>query len=138
MIIGIGVDLCSIYRIAGALKSEHFKESIFSLNEIAYAESKGSKKFDSYASCFAAREAFIKATRLSLSTVMLGRNFELVRNDDGAPIIRLTGHLEELYPEDETNIFVSLTHEGDYACAMVVIEKINNEVINNGNKNSGF
>ena len=129
MITGIGVDLCSIPRIEAALKSEHFKENIFSLNEIAYCEAKGAKKFYSYASCFAAREAFIKAARLSLSTVMLGRNFELVRDDEGAPVIRLTGELEALFPEEDSRIFVSLTHEGEYACAMVVIEKIHNEVI---------
>ena len=138
MITGIGVDLCSIPRIEAALKSEHFKENIFSLNEIAYCEGKGAKKFYSYASCFAAREAFIKAARVSLGTVMLGRNFELIRDDVGAPIIRLTGDLEELFPEDESRIFVSLTHEGEYACAMVVIEKFNNEVISNDNKDSGF
>ncbi len=129
MITGIGVDLCSIPRIQKALESEHFKENIFSLNEIAYCESKGAKKYYSYASCFAAREAFVKAARISLSTVMLGRNFELVRDDVGAPVIRLTGDLEERLPEDESRIFVSLTHEGEYACAMVVIEKIHNEVI---------
>ncbi|MBQ7155442.1 MAG: holo-ACP synthase [Synergistaceae bacterium] len=138
MIAGIGVDLCSISRIKNALKSEHFRESIFSLQEIAYAESKGAQKFGSYASCFAAREAFIKASRLSLTSVMMGRNFELIRNDDGAPVIRLSGDLEERYPEGEAKIFVSLTHEGDYACAMVVIEKFNDEVVNNGDKDSGF
>lgn len=138
MIAGIGVDLCSISRIKNALKSEHFRESIFSLEEIAYAESKGAQKFGSYASCFAAREAFIKASRLSLTTVMMSRDFELIRNDDGAPVIRLSGDLEERYPEDRAKIFVSLTHEGDYACAMVVIEKFNDEVINDGDKDAGF
>ena len=138
MIAGIGVDLCSISRIKNALKSEHFRESVFSLNEIAYAESKGERKFGSYASCFAAREAFIKASRLSLHTVMMGRDFELVRNDDGAPVIRLSGDLEERYPEDKTKIFVSLTHEGDYACAMVVIDKFDDEVINDGDQDTGF
>ena len=138
MITGIGVDLCSISRIRNALASVHFRESIFSLNEIAYAESKGAKRFDSYAACFAAREAFIKASRLQLTSVMLSRNFELVRNDDGAPTVRLYGNLAARYPEDEAKVFVSISHEGDYACAMVVIEKINDEVIHNGNSYAGF
>ena len=136
MIAGIGVDLCSISRIKNALKSEHFRESIFSLNEIAYAESKGANKFGSYASCFAAREAFIKASRLSLTAVMMSRDFELIRNDNGAPVIRLSGDLEERYPDNKAKIFVSLTHEGDYACAMVVIEKFNDEVINDGDQDA--
>ena len=137
MVSGIGVDLCSISRIEHALQSEHFKENVFSLREIAYAENRGKKKYESYASCYAAREAFIKAARLSLGVVMLGRNFELVRDEEGAPAIRLSGDLEERYPEGRAKIFVSITHEGDYSCAMVVIETIN-EVISNDNSDAGF
>ena len=138
MIVGIGVDLCSISRIQNAMTSAHFRENVFSLEEIAYSESKGAKKFMSYAACFAAREAFIKAARLSLASVMFSRNFELVRNDEGAPVIRLTGELGAMFPEDEAKIFVSISHEEDYACAMVVIEKIHNEVINDDSSDSGF
>ena len=136
MIAGIGVDLCSISRIKNALKSEHFRKKIFSVREIAYAESKGAQKFGSYASCFAAREAFIKASRLSLTAIMMSREFELVHNDDGAPVIRLSGDLEEKFAEDKAKIFVSLTHEEDYACAMVVIEKFNDEVINDDDQDA--
>ncbi len=53
---------------------------------------------------------------------MFGGNFEVVR-DDGVPAVRLKGELAELFPENESRIFVSLTHEGEYTCAMVVIEK---------------
>lgn len=137
MVSGIGVDLCSISRIEHAMKSEHFRENIFSLEEIAYAEGKGKHRFESYAACYAAREAFIKASRIPLMHVMSGRNFKLIRNEDGAPAIRLSGDLEERYPEGRTKIFVSITHEGDYACAMVVIETIN-EVISNDNSYAGF
>ena len=123
MIAGIGVDLCRAARIQKALESEHFRERIFTPEEIAYCESKGRQKFYSYASTFAAREAFIKAAGVSLDMVMFSRNFELVRNDEGVPMVRLSGKLDELYPENECRIFVSLTHEGEYACAVVVIEK---------------
>ncbi len=122
MIAGIGVDLCRVARIQKALESEHFRTRIFTPDEIAYCESKGRQKFYSYAATFAAREAFIKASGLSLSTVMFGGNFEVVR-DDGVPAVRLKGELAELFPENESRIFVSLTHEGEYTCAMVVIEK---------------
>ena len=64
MIAGIGVDLCRLSRIESAMKSEHFRESVFTLEEIAYCESRGKRKMDSYASCFAAREAFVKASDL--------------------------------------------------------------------------
>ena len=143
MITGIGVDLCRISRIEDALKSEHFKENVFSLDEIAYSESKGSRKLNSYAACFAAREAFVKASGASLGAVMLGRNFALLRNDDGKPSIQLYGELMKY--SEHANIHISITHEGDYACAMVVIEKLddkndefNDEVINDGNTHTGF
>ena len=139
MIAGIGVDLCRISRIENALKSEHFRGNVFSLEEIAYCESRGARRLDSYASCFAAREAFVKASGASFGAVMLGRNFTLLRNEDGAPEIRLSGELAEY--ADSAIIHVSLSHEGDYACAMVVIEKIvnlNNEVISNDSENTGF
>ena len=123
MIAGIGVDLCRVARMQKALKSEHFRNGLFTPEEIAYCESKGEQKFYSYASSFAAREAFIKAAGVSLDTVMYSGDFGLVRNDDGAPSIKLSGKLAELFPENESRIFVSLTHEGEYACAMVVIEK---------------
>ena len=135
MIAGIGVDLCRLSRIEDAMKSEHFRESVFTLEEIAYCESRGARKLDSYASCFAAREAFVKASGASLGSVMLGRNFALIRNDDGSPYIRLSGELAEY--ADGAKIHVSLTHEGDYACAMVIIEKIN-EVIINDDKDNRF
>ena len=120
MIAGMGVDMCRLSRIDSALTSEHFRESVFTSEEIAYCESRGRKRIDSYASCFAAREAFVKASGASLGSV-LGRDFALIRDNNGAPHIRLTGKLAE-YAED-AKIHVSLTHEGDYACAMVVIEK---------------
>ena len=138
MIIGIGVDLCSVSRLQNAMKSEHFREKVFSSEEIAYCEAKGAQKFYSYAASFAAREAFIKAARLSLASVMFSRNFELVRDNDGAPAVRLSGELAAMFPENEAKIFVSITHENDNACAMIVIEKIHNEVISNDSKDSRF
>lgn len=123
MIAGIGVDLCRAARMQKALESEHFRTRLFTPEEIAYCESKGKQKFYSYAATFAAREAFIKAAGVSLDMVMFSGNFALVRDDSGAPAVRLSGRLAELFPESESRIFVSLTHEGEYACAMVVIER---------------
>ena len=123
MIAGIGVDVCRISRIQKALESEHFRTRIFTPEEIAYCESKGRQKFYSYASSFAAKEAFVKAAGVSLDTVMFGGNFGLVRDNTGTPAIKLSGKLAELFPENKSRIFVSLTHEGEYACAMVLIEK---------------
>lgn len=120
MIIGIGVDICSIQRIEKAIQSEHFRREIFAREEIAYCESKGKRRADSYAASFAAREAFCKASGMDLANVMFGKNFTLIRDRNGKPEIKLSGELVM----NDVNIFVSLSHEKEYACAMVVIEKI--------------
>lgn len=118
MVSGIGVDLCSIERMKRALTSQHFREKIFSPEEISYCESKGIRRYESYAGSFAAREAFCKASGESLHSVMFGGNFALIHTD-GVPSIRLTGGLAI----PSAKIFVSITHEKDYALAFVVIDK---------------
>ena len=118
MVSGIGVDLCSVERMKKALKSRHFRDEIFSPEEISYCESKGERRYESYAGAFAAREAFCKASGASIMAVMFGGNFALVHTE-GVPSIRLTGGL--VIPS--AKIFVSISHEKDYAIALVVIDK---------------
>ena len=118
MIQGIGVDLCSIARIKKAIESKHFRERIFAPEEISYAEAKGIKKRpQSYAACFAAREAFCKASGINLMNVMNGENFAVIHDSNGRPGIRLSEKFGFQY-----KIFLSLSHEKDFACAMVIIE----------------
>lgn len=119
MVTGIGIDLCRVERMKKAIQSEHFKERIFSPEEISYCESKGKRCFESYAAGFAAREAFCKASGKNLGAVMFGGNFTLTRNNEGVPAVKLSGNLAM----PGAKIFVSLTHEGEYACAVVVIDK---------------
>ena len=119
MIVGIGVDICSIPRIENAIKSEHFRREIFNRDEIAYCESKGKRRAESYAASFAAREAFSKASGIHLGRVMFGKNFALIRDSNGKPEIKLSGELVM----NDANIFVSISHEEGYACAMLVSER---------------
>lgn len=123
MITGIGVDLCSIERIKRALRSEQFRGKIFSREEISYAERKNTRRYESYAACFAAREAFSKASGIPLMSVMDGENFSLAHDDNGKPQILISSELAEKFGFN-AKIFVSLTHEEGYACAMVVIENL--------------
>ena len=120
MVSGIGVDICGIERVKKAVtSSNHFREEIFSPEEISYCEAKGERRYESYAGGFAAREAFCKASGTELIKVMLGKNFAVIHNSDGVPSIRLTGELAM----PSSKIFLSISHEKDYAVAMVVIEK---------------
>lgn len=117
MIYGVGIDLCSISRIEKALESEYFRDRIFAPEEIAYAESRVERRFESYAACFAAREAFCKASGFDLMRVMNSENFAVIHDSDGRPSIRLSEKFGFPY-----KIFLSLSHEKDLACAIVILE----------------
>lgn len=107
-----------------AVRSRHFVERVFRPEEIAYAEARGGERARaaSYASAFAAREAFCKASGVPLAEVALGKGFCLLR-EGGVPRIELSPRTEESFlPGRSKRLWVSLTHDGDYAAAVVVIE----------------
>lgn len=107
-----------------AIRSRHFVERVFRPEEIAYAEARGGERARaaSYASAFAAREAFCKASGVSLAEVTLGKGFCLLR-EGGVPRIELAPEVEASFlPGRSKKLWVSLTHDGDYAAAVVVIE----------------
>lgn len=124
LIAGVGIDLCRVSRMLRAVRSRHFVERVFRPEEIAYAEARGNARARaaSYASAFAAREAFAKASGLPLARVALGSGFRLLR-ERGAPRIALSPDIEASFlPALSKRVWVSLTHDGDYAAAVVVIE----------------
>ncbi len=126
MILGLGVDLCSISRMLKAVRSQYFVERIFRPAEIAYADSKGNERSRaaSYASAFAAREAFCKASGISMFTLALGSEFCLSRRE-GVPYLDVPPSLDpDFAPDGTKRALVSLSHDGDYAVAVVVIERL--------------
>ena len=124
MITGVGIDLCRISRILRAVRSRHFVERVFRPEEIAYAEARGGERARaaSYASAFAAQEAFCKASGVPLAEVAFGKGFCLLR-EGGVPRIELSPRTEASFlPGRSKKLWVSLTHDGDYAAAVVIIE----------------
>ena len=110
-----------------AVRSRHFVERVFRPEEIAYAEAKGNvrARAASYASAFAAREAFCKASGVSLAVAALGEGVALTRRG-GPPKLELSPALRESLEAalaGPFSLWVSLTHDGDYAVAAVVIER---------------
>jgi holo-[acyl-carrier protein] synthase len=120
MITGIGADLCMISRMKRAARSERFVERIFSGEEIEYANSRGEPERH-LASAFAAKEALAKATGLGLFG--LGLNSSWVRRTEAGPELMCADELRSRLGERGVDRFwLSLTHEGDYALAFVVLE----------------
>jgi holo-[acyl-carrier protein] synthase len=125
MIVGIGIDLVSIQRIGNKLGgSDALRDTIFAPAEIEYCE-KAANKMQHYAARFAVKEAFLKAVGkgLLLGTTAL-REIEVYQNEEGRPFIKLHHNLNTLrITEGWTSIQVSVSHEGDMATAIVILEK---------------
>lgn len=125
MIAGIGIDLVSVQRIGNKLAANvALRNTIFSIAEIEYCE-KATNKMQHYAARFAVKEAFLKAVGkgLLLGTTAL-REIEVYQNEDGKPFIKLHNSLDTLRTEQGwISLHVSISHEGDMATAIVILEK---------------
>jgi holo-[acyl-carrier protein] synthase len=106
-----------------AVRSAYFVSRIFRTPEIAYADAKGNprSRAASFASAFAAREAFAKASGISMYKVALSSQICLERTD-GVPNLVIAPSLDAGFAQGKKKVWVSLSHDGDYAVAVVVIE----------------
>jgi holo-[acyl-carrier protein] synthase len=109
-----------------AVRSDYFVKRIFSPEEIAYADEKKGEltRAASFASAFAAREAFSKASGVSMYKVALSRSFCLKRPSAGGPELFVSRDLDADIAEGRKRAWISLSHDGDYAVAVVVIEGV--------------
>jgi len=125
MIYGIGVDLVSIPRIARALArfGDRFKAKVFTPGEIAYCEARSRPEYN-YALRFAAKEAFSKALGVGLrQNGIRWREVEVAPAPSGRPDLVVTGGAAQLCRQHAiTGMFLSLSDEGEFGVAMVVLE----------------
>lgn len=118
----IGIDLVQVSRIAESLErfGERFLRRIFTEGEIAYAAAEPAQMAERLAARFAAKEATIKALRLAEHPVNW-RDIEIRRTPSGSCEIDLHGTVERLVSSSGPgSLVVSLSHEGDYATAVVI------------------
>ena len=120
MIAGLGLDLCKVQRMVKACKSEAFRRRVFTEAERDYAAGKASEFFH-LAGCFAAKEAFAKATGLGLAKAGL-LNLSVEHDEQGAPRLSLNAAATALCPFLKDHFHLSITHDGDYAVAVVIRE----------------
>ncbi len=127
MIVGIGVDIIEVSRVQKYIaKDNGFKEKVFSKKEIVFCESKGKNKAQHYATRFAAKEAFLKATGQGLLLSNDLNEIEVEVMESGKPEILLAGKLASVTKINKWMVYVSLAHLRSTACAMVVIESVEN------------
>ncbi len=124
MLIGTGVDLIEIERIARSIEryGERFLRRIYTDHEIAYCTSKRSSA-ESFAARFAAKEAGAKALGTGISRGVTWIEFQVARQPGGRPVLELRGRAALLAQElGVKTISLSLTHTGNLAMASVLME----------------
>jgi len=118
----IGIDMTTVSRIEKSCGKESFRNHVFSREELEMFYDISKPKYASLAANFAAKEAFSKA----LGTGVRGFNLNevaVLRNDMGAPYFVFSGRAAEIMLQGGYTAQVSLSHEGDNAIAMVLLEK---------------
>ena len=115
MIVGIGVDLVDVPRFVRSI------DRTPGLIDRLFAESERGRTPRSLAARFAAKEALIKA--LGDSSGFRWHDMEVVSDSDGKPSFRFGGRVAEtLLRRGVEQVHLSLSHDGDSACAFVVAE----------------
>ena len=106
----VGCDILRISRIQEKLSHTEFIEHLFTDEEInLFKERKFSPQ--TITANFCAKEAYVKALGCGFGEIR-PKDISVLRKDNGAPFIVHNGK----------EIKVSLSHDGDYAFAVVVLE----------------
>ena len=120
--IKIGTDIVEINRVQSAYKrfGKRFLKRVLTEVEIKYVTSNSKSLIQRLAGRFAAKEATSKVLGTGLRGVYF-KEIEIIREPSGAPKIVL--HKRALKKAKEkrlTNFEVSISHERDFAVAIVV------------------
>jgi holo-[acyl-carrier protein] synthase len=124
VILGLGIDLIEVERIRASHErfGERFLNRILRPDEIAYCLG-FSQPAPHLAARFAAKEAISKAFGTGIGAELGWLDMEVGRHDSGQPYAILHDRgLDLLARRGGGQIFLSLSHTGQHACAVAVIE----------------
>lgn len=126
MIFGVGTDIAKVRRFERWVRTPGMVERFFSQEErLPSAASDVSRLCQHYAARFAAKEAFAKALGTGLRFEL--RDVCVRKNGAGRPYLFLSGSALRLCRNvcgPEYSAHLSLSHEKEYAIAVVVVEII--------------
>lgn len=124
MIAGIGTDIVLFERFQRFIDegNDSLLRRLFTERERAVCTArKGTAAC--YAARFAAKEAFLKALGSGLRDGLSWHDMEVINDDLGKPELHLSGKAEDIFNDRQLHrIFLSISHDGGYAVAMVVLE----------------
>lgn len=115
------MDLTSVSRMARSIEKEHFVQRVFGEEEQQLFAQRAGRAAQSAAANFAAKEAFLKAAGTGLGGFAL-RDIQALRLESGAPVYRFSGTALEYMQTYHLAAHLSLSHEGDMAAAVCILE----------------
>ena len=117
-----GTDIVNVDRVRKSIEQygDKFKKRVYTDEEINYCESRRMCKYESYAARFAAKEAVYKAISPTSEQNGVFTEVEVLNEENGKPYIVLHGELKKIIGDKK--IEVSLSHEKEFAVAMVIID----------------
>ena len=124
MILGVGIDIIEVARIAASLEKfgHRFGERILSKAEIDYCLAHRSPA-PFVAARFAAKEAISKAFGTGIGAQLGWQDMEIAHRESGEPYVILHGKGKKLFEARRAkNIFVSISHTEAYAAVVSVLE----------------
>ena len=116
----MGIDITSVKRLQGlAERRPRALTRLFTANEVADAGS-GRQRWARLAARFAAKEAIIKAAEGLHGGAY--RDIEVRRRPGGPPGVSVSGPLRKWLQHKGYGVFLSLSHEDEFAVALAVLE----------------
>jgi holo-[acyl-carrier protein] synthase len=124
MIVGTGIDIAEVPRIAASVKrfGDRFLRRVFTEGEIRYCDAKANR-MERYAARFAAKEAAMKAIGTGWNHGVRWRDIEVIRQPGGRPTLTFHHKAAEFAAKlGAKHIALSLTHTPEHAIAQVILE----------------
>ncbi len=113
----IGIDLIKVSRMNRLIErfGDKALQKFLSPNEILLV-----KNYKTASGFWAVKEAFSKALGVGIGSDCSFHDIQISKTKKGAPTIKLSKHIVETFHITDTS--VSITHDGEYAIAVVAIE----------------
>lgn len=122
-VLGVGIDLVELHEFErSVLRRPSVLRLVFSEQELAQAGN-GRKRVERLAARFAAKEAAFKAAGTGWVEGMTWQDVEVVSRRNGKPELVVRGELRRRLRAQRARPFVSLSHSGTYATAIVVLAR---------------
>lgn len=117
----VGCDIVKVDRFEDIKNLDGFLNKYFALSEIDYIKSKNYST-QTIAGLYACKEAVLKAFGIGIGRELALNKVEISHNDFGAPQIVMSNSVEFFLKKlHKKSIFVSISHDGDYAMAVCQI-----------------